>query len=162
MLEFLTEIVNYAALTVYVQAHPKAAGHQYPILLNWTDNTTAKAWIRKAALKSQVAKNLQYILCGLMINNPLGVTCHHIAGDKNITADTLSRIYTNSNIPPTPHSLLQNLPKLQGYARFHPSPELLSLLFSALSREFKPGLHRPKMLGHFCPASNTSVPLSEI
>ena len=79
VLEFLTEIINYAAMTVYVNSHPLVAGNEFPVLLNWTDNTTAKAWIRKAALKSQIAKNLQQILCGIMVNNPLDVACQHIA-----------------------------------------------------------------------------------
>ena len=87
-----------------------------------------------------------------MVNNPLDVACQHIAWEKNIIADKLSRIYTNSNIPPTQTSLLQNLPQLQGYVPFHPSPELLSLLYSALSNKLGPGPHNPNMLGHFCPA----------
>ena len=58
VLEFLTEIINYAALTVYVKSHPLVVGHEYPVLLNWTDNTTVKDWISKVALKSQIAKNL--------------------------------------------------------------------------------------------------------
>ena len=34
VLEFLTEIINYATLTVYVKSHPLVAGHEYPVLLN--------------------------------------------------------------------------------------------------------------------------------
>ena len=42
MLEFLVEIINYAAITLYFKNHQSYFKHEYPMLLNWTDNTTSK------------------------------------------------------------------------------------------------------------------------
>ena len=155
VLEFLVEIINYAAMTTYVRSNPDTIPHPYPVLLNWTDNMSALAWIRKASLKSLMAKGLQRVLCTLMINNPLGLSSSHIAGVDNTTADAISRTFTGSNIPPSSDTLLQAVPKLKSYMRFHPSAELLSHLYSALSLTQKRGLPQISKLGHFSPGNNT-------
>ena len=93
VLEFLTEIINYAAMTEFLQQNPGFARHSFPTLLNWTDNMTARSWVRKAALMSLIAKSLQRILCAMMINNPLGLWADWLEGRKNITADNISRMY---------------------------------------------------------------------
>ena len=93
LLEFVVEIINYAAITVLFQKDSSLCSHQYPLLLNWTDNMTSKSWIKKAVTKTQKGKCLQHILCSLMINNPVGLRAEHIEGKSNILADSISRIY---------------------------------------------------------------------
>ena len=97
LLEFLVEIINYAAITILFQIHPELCKHLFPTLLNWTDNTTSKSWIKKAATKTVKGKALQRILCLIMINNPVGITVEHIAGINNILADAISRVYSQYN-----------------------------------------------------------------
>ena len=62
VLEFVVEIINYVAVLVHHQENPNWAGHHYPVCLNWTDNCTARAWLRKAALKYKHATLLQKVV----------------------------------------------------------------------------------------------------
>ena len=57
LLEFVVEIINYAAITVLFRENPILCEHLFPLLLNWTDNKTAKAWIRKAATRTKKGKH---------------------------------------------------------------------------------------------------------
>ena len=79
ILEFAVEIINYAAVTLLFKNNPLLCQHSFPILLNWTDNTSSKTWLRKAATRTIKGKSLQRILCSLMINNPVGIKAEHIA-----------------------------------------------------------------------------------
>ena len=80
LLEFLVEIINYAATTVLFQKNLGLYNHGHPILLNWIDNQTSKAWIKKSGTKLNKGKALICILCSLMINNLVGIKSEHIAG----------------------------------------------------------------------------------
>ena len=149
LLEFLVEIINYAAVTILFQSNLTPCKNNYPILLNWTDNLTSKSWIKKAATKTVKGKALQRILCSLMINNPLGIIADYIPGELNVLADAISRVYTNSPSIPCLNKLHQEFPQLNSWKRFHPSQELLSALYSGLLLEQDLGLNLPKNLGHF-------------
>ena len=156
LLEFLTEIISYAAVTVRFLQDETLCDQPYPFHLNWTDNKTSKAWIRKAATRTPKGKALQRILCSLMINNPVGIKADFIPGVNNVLADAISRTYSNSTSPPSFINLFKEFPEMKSWERFHPSQELLSLLFSALLDYLEPGLCHPKTLGHFSAANSTS------
>ena len=126
--------------------------HRYPILKNWSDNMTALSWIRKAASKSPMAKALQRILCLMKFNSPISLCGDFIAGVLNVDADLISRIYSNSNVPPTSESIIQKVPRIASYRRFLPSHELLLHLYSALSMEQNRGLPQIGHYRHFVPA----------
>ena len=155
LLEFAVEIINYAAITVLFKEHPELCSHSFPLLLNWTDNMTSKSWIRKAAKRTKKGKALQRILCSLMINNPVGLQAEHIAGDKNVLADNISRIYTSPHSKFCFKKLFQEYPQMKSWNRFHPSQELLSFLYSGLLMGQDQGLCPPKHLGHFAQDKNT-------
>ena len=155
ILEFVVEIINYATLIEYIKLYPEILPHLYPVLKNWTDNMTTRSGVRKEANKSLISKALQRLLCSMMINNPLGLWSGFIPGSLNILADTLSRIYSESNTPPSEDLLLQKVPKLGSYMRFHPGPEFLSHLYMALSLGQKRGLPNLDNYEHFSPASPT-------
>ena len=91
-----------------------------------------------------------------MINNPVGIKADHIAGSQNILADTISRVYTSSYSKHCFAKLFQEFPQMKSWKRFHPSQELLSLLYSILLEEQDQGLWHPKNLGHFAPGNNIS------
>ena len=156
LLEFLTEIINFVAVSILFRADPSLCLQPFPVQLNWTDNQTSKAWIKKAATKTVKGKALQRILCCLMINNPVGLNADYIEGIKNILADRISRLYSNSAIPPSFTSLMQEFPQMKSWNRFLPSQELLSTLYSALLEGREPGLCLPKTLGHFVPGKTIS------
>ena len=156
LLEFVVEILNYAAITVLFKENPTLCAHSFPLLLNWTDNMTSKSWIRKAAKKTKKGKALQRILCSIMINNPVGLKAEHIAGKKNILADLISRIYKSPHSKFTFKNLFQDFPQMKSWNRFHPSQELLSFLYSGLLTGQDQGLCPPKHLGHFVQGNNIS------
>ena len=125
LLEFVDEIINYAAIIVFFRENPNSCSNEYPLLLNWTDNMTSKSWIRKAASRTDKGKALQRLLCGLMINNPVGLKAEHIAGVKNVLADAISRIYSSTYSKISFNKLFQEYPQMKLWNRFHPSQELL-------------------------------------
>ena len=154
LLEFVVEIINYAAVTSLVSNEHIDITKKYPVLLNWTDNKTAQAWIRKAATRTEKGKALQRILCSIMINNPLGFKADYIQGKSNVLADSISRVFASSNSSFT--ELFQNHPQMRSWMRFHPSQELLSYLFSALLTGQDQGLLPIKNFGHFTHDNITS------
>ena len=156
LLEFVVEIINYAAITVLFRENPTLCKHLFPLLLNWTDNKTAKAWIRKAATRTKKGKALQRILMCLMINNPVGLNAEYIPGLNNILADAISRVYSNSLSHSSFEKLFQEFPQMKYWMRFHPSQELLSALYSGLLKGQDPGLYLPKHLGHFTQGKDIS------
>jgi hypothetical protein len=147
LLEFVIEIINYVAVSTYFQQHTPVSCNCFSVLLNWTDNKTAQAWIRKAATRTKKGKALQRILCSLMINNSLGFKADYIKGEHNILADAISRTVVSKNTSFS--NLFQRFPHLQSWKRFIPSQELLSHLFSALLTGQDQGLVQIKNLGHF-------------
>jgi len=155
LLEFAVEIINYAAIIMMFKENPSLCSHGFPMLLNWTDNTTSKSWIRKAASKTKKGKALQRLLCSMMMNNPVGIRAEHIAGDLNILADAISRTYSSSYSKLSFDKLFQEFPYLKSWNRFHPSQELLSTLYSGLLEGQDQGLCLPKRLGHFAQDKTT-------
>ena len=154
LLEFVVEIINYAAVTSLMNNGYTDLPNKYPVLLNWTDNKTAQAWIRKAATRTDKGKALQRILCSLMINNPLGFKADYIQGKSNVLADSISRVFASSNSSFS--ELFQNHLQMRSWMRFHPSQELLSYLFSALLTGQDQGLLPIKNFGHFTHDNITS------
>ena len=47
LLEFVVEIINYAAITVLFRENLTLCKHLFPFILNWTDSKTAKFGLRK-------------------------------------------------------------------------------------------------------------------
>ena len=142
LLEFAVEIINYAAIIVYFKENPTTCPHEFPLLLNWTDNMTSKSWIRKAASRTNKGKSLQRLLC-------TGLKAEHIPGEKNVLADAISRTYSSTYSQLSFDKLFQEFPLMKSWNRFHPSQELLSILFSGLLEGQDKGLCLPKKLGHF-------------
>ena len=149
LLEFLVEIVNYAALTELLRTNLISCNQPYPMLINWTDNKTAKAWLRKAASQTIKGIGLQRILCSIMINNPVFIKAEYIEGRKNTLADAISRVFSSSKLFNSFDILHQEFPQIRTWKRFHPSQELLSALYLALSRGLDRGIEPLNNLGHF-------------
>eukprot|EP00978_Attheya_sp_CCMP212_P034780 scaffold147657_cov25-Attheya_sp.AAC.1 len=83
-LEYATVIINYAAASQVVAENTDSTAPQYPVLLNWSDNTAAISWTKKMCKSSEGGKALSRILCGQMINNKLGLNASHVAGVDNV------------------------------------------------------------------------------
>ena len=156
LLEFVVEIINYAAISLSFKDNQSESKHKFPMLLNWTDNTTSKTWLRKAATRTEKGKALQRLLCSMMINNPVGIKAEHIAGKSNVLADAISRVYTNSYSNLSFNKIFQEFPQMKLWQRFHPSQELLSRLYSALLQGQDQGLCPINKLGHFAQDNSIS------
>ena len=149
LLEFVVEIISYAAVTVLFKDNPKLCSKSYPLLLNLTDDKTSEAWIRKAVTKTVKDSAWQRILCILMINNPVGLKAKYIKGVRNVHADAILRIYSNPNKPLSFYQLFQDFSQMKSWARSHSIQELLSNIYFALLEGREPGLCLTKTLGHF-------------
>jgi hypothetical protein len=152
LLEFVVEIINYAAATHIFQCTPST--YEYATLQNWADNKTAEAWIKKAATKTNKGKALQRTLCSLMINNPVSIKSDCIKGESNVLADAISRTFSTTPSKTNFDNLFNKFPQIQSWKRFHPNQEMLSNLYSALLKEQDPGLYLTKKLGHFSQDKN--------
>jgi hypothetical protein len=141
LLEYATIIVGLAATIVAWEESPEPK-QVHPLMLIFTDNTTAKSWTRKiAGLKTVQARALARLLCHLLMQTPdLGLSTEYVDGKKNDTADYLSRLrkQIGPNQPLNLSTITQKYPKLKECRRFLPSQELLSLLYSSLSNGWAP------------------------
>ena len=52
ILEFAVEIINDADISIWFINNKSLTVNDFPLLVNWTDNMSAKSWIKKVALKS--------------------------------------------------------------------------------------------------------------
>ena len=170
-LEFIVVILQLAAIItafelypphILCEIFPKGVPAE-PILLAWCDNSTAETWTRKATTKSLQGQNLIKILTALYLRTPTGLNSDHIETENNRLADFISRP-TSPDISPATYvsQIFQKAPHMRNWNFFHPNPELLLLLASALSSApwvALPSL--PKSLGHFVADAFTisSLPL---
>jgi hypothetical protein len=80
----------------------------------------------------------------------MGVNTDHIDGVDNVIADFLSHIRESDDFSQFSYSsLVQRFPQLKNCCHFQPSPELLSLIISALSTGY-------------CNIPSTRVPLGRL
>jgi hypothetical protein len=136
LLEYAVVILGLAASILAWNELPEQKP-QHPLLLLFTDNTTAESWTRKiSGLKSPQARGLARLFCHLLMFTPdFGIMTKHIDGEKNDVADFLTRLREklgpNSRLDFT--DIVQKYPQLSSCRRFRPSQELLSALYSTLS-----------------------------
>ena len=71
LLEFLTEIFNYAAVTMLHHSDSSICLHRFPFLLNLTDNQVSKAWIKRQQPRSPKRKRCSEYYASLCSTTPL-------------------------------------------------------------------------------------------
>jgi len=151
LLEYATIIISLAA-SIYTINAKKHLPQPYPTVHVKSDNTAAVAWTRRAVSSTTMGKSLAFILTSLLATNPhIGLSSSHIAGDKNNIADDISRLSPHSSTHKFSLSfslIKQKYPNLNNCARFHPSREILSLLWDALLCKPTPPLPTIKNYGH--------------
>jgi len=132
LLEYVAIILSLAAAATKISQGLQLA-HPNPLLSILSDNTTAISWTKKAATSTKEGKALAFLLTSILIHNPtLGLASSFIQGKNNTVADAISRMTTKTHTL-TFTQLKQTYPTLTGLHRFHPSPELLSRIWDALS-----------------------------
>ena len=135
LLEYAAIIISLAGAILAWEQLPEEIRPIHPISLLWTDNTSAASWTKRiAGLKGPQGKTLARIFAHLLMFSDMGVNADHIKGIENVIADFLSRIRETDNFSQFSYShLVQKFPQLKHCRHFHPSPELLSLITTALS-----------------------------
>ena len=151
LLEYAAIIISLAAAILTWEQLPMNRQPNHPILLLWTDNTSAASWTKRiAGLKGPQGKTLARIFAHLLMFSDMGVNTDHIDGVDNVIADFLSRIRESDDFSQFSYSsLVQRFPQLKNCRHFQPSPELLSLIISALSTGY-------------CNIPSTRVPLGRL
>jgi len=138
LLEYIVVIINYAICTYIFNTKNLNSVHQHHTLLNWSDNKSAIAWTKQAAISTTGGKALSRIFCSICINNDLSCTSDYINTKKNIIADDLSRIKFAS--PKSFSLLLQAHPVLNSCEMFPLNPEFISCLTHAVLSGHSPPL----------------------
>ena len=138
-LEFITVIINYcAALTAMNQKAYTDDPH--PVILMVTDNKSALNWTLHTSKRSIIGRALARFFCGLMIESPLGINSEWISTEENNIADDISRLKKQKPLATSPFpdtdssfdysSIKQKYSALRACRFYHPSPELLSTLWT--------------------------------
>jgi hypothetical protein len=136
LLKYAAIIFGLAGTIVTWEMLPVNTRPSHPMILLWTDNTTAKAWTKKiSGIKMPQGRSLARIFTHLLMFSDVGIEADHIEGEKNNIANFLSRLYKTHKPDAFTYATLQiQFPWLKLSRRFIPSNELLALVFSALSQ----------------------------
>lgn len=110
-LEFIAFIIAYATSAAHILSSspsliPSPSGRQLHIHL-WCDNTAALGWVRKNRASHQLHTYLLRLLCELQIRSNILLTYGHVAGEANVTADTISRDFSTPDGPRVLSSLAE-------------------------------------------------------
>ena len=168
-LEFVVVILQLAATITWIESiprdqilgtFPQGIPH-LPILSTGSDNQVAKAWANKGFTSSPAGQQLLVVYTDILRDHKIGHDVFYIPGEENTVADDISRPTDDpsdnllSNFPALLSQTYQRNPFLQTFSSFHPSPELLRRISSALYTTAK--LVPASMtgaLGHFEPAGS--------
>jgi len=153
LLEYIAIIISYSAAIHLFKTKQISPLHPYPTIKIFSDNKSALAWTTKASASTKAGKSLSLILASLLVNQPMGLWSGYVEGEKNVLADRISRMQTNSKRI-TFSSLSQVYPNLQHCRPFIPNHAFLSTIWEAMlsPKTFK--LQQIKNLGQFSPVTN--------
>jgi hypothetical protein len=98
LLEYAAIIIGLAGSIVAWEMLPLESCPSHPMVLLWTDNTTAKAWTKKiGGLKTPQGRTLARFFSHLLMFSDVGIEAGYINGEKNTIADYLSCICFSNN-----------------------------------------------------------------
>ena len=130
-----------------------------PIFGSQHDNTSAQSWAAKSSCKSAMGQPIVALFSALMATSDIGTNAQRISTDDNFLADRISRFehyFCNPDSPNFKTQLGQLDRRLLSWDVFLPSPELISVVSSALSSPLRTELPKlPNNLGQLVPTSST-------
>jgi hypothetical protein len=137
LLEYAALIIGLAGCIFFYESLPVETRPAHPMILLWTDNSTAKSWTKKiSGLKTPQGRSLARVFAHLLMFSDVGIEAQHIAGEENVIADYLSRAKNTNDMSSFSFAKFQTeFPWLTGSRRFLPSSELSCLLTTALSKQ---------------------------
>jgi hypothetical protein len=135
MLKYDAIIISLAASIISWEALPNDQCPIHPMVLSWTNNTTAEAWTKCiTSLKGSQGKALARVFAYLLMFSDVGIHAAYNEGKKNTIAHYLSCLRKQNNLSCFQyHSLVQQLPWLKQCCCFLLSQELLLLVYNLLS-----------------------------
>jgi hypothetical protein len=136
MLKYDAIIISLAASIISWEALPNDQCPIHPMVLSWTNNTTAEAWTKCiTSLKGSQGKALARVFAYLLMFSDVGIHAAYNEGKKNTIAHYLSCLRKKKNNLSRfqYHSLVQQLPWLKQCCCFLLSQELLLLVYNLLS-----------------------------
>ena len=134
-------IINYAICSSICSTKKFSNVYKYQSLLNWSDNRSAIAWTKQAAISTAGGKALARIFYSLSINNNLQCTSAYIKTKDNIIADDLSSIKHACSANALANCLQAHV-ELRSCERFHLNPDFISCLMHAVSLGQSPPLRQ--------------------
>ena len=138
LLEFATLSFGLVDAILAWEALPVDSRPVHPMVLLWTDNMTAREWVKKiSGIKTPQGCSLVRILAHLLMFPDLGIKAQHVKGLANVIADFLSHIAITHN-PSTfsYHHVQTQFPWLWlSYCHVLSNKKLLALVCSALSNQ---------------------------
>ncbi len=144
VLEYVTIIINCCgALTAYLEDGLDKDPHL--VVLCITDNVSAKKWTMHTSKKSIIGRALARFFCGLMIGLDVGINAKWIATETNKIADAILRLKKSHTSTSTSFhydfsKLKQDHADLKHCHFYHPSQELLSLIWKTVLTQKSPDL----------------------
>ena len=152
VLEMICVIINFAAV-IYVCHVDGINLEDFPLLLNWCDNTSACSWINKKCKDSLIGRALGRLFLGLLMSTKLGIQAEWLPTELNKIADDISRLkgeggdYDYSQ-------LLTDHPSLRACRHFQPSDILLTKIWDVVLRNDVPD---PLMIRELKPQALGSI-----
>ena len=131
LLEYIVIIINYAICSYLFTTRKLNSVYKHQSLLNWSDNKSAIAWTKQAAISTAGGKALARIFCSLSINNDLQCISDYINTKHNIIADDISRL-KSANMAFSFQKLFQDHVELRSCEQFHLNPDFISCLTHAV------------------------------
>ncbi len=136
-LKYASIIISLAASIFSWEALPVNKCPIHPMILSWTNNTTAEAWARKiAGLTGPQGKVLAQIFAHLLMFSNVRVRAAYVKGEENPIPDYLFCLHDQDNFSQFQYeSLVTQYPWLKQCHCFLPSQELAALtgLFCAVN-----------------------------
>ena len=128
VLEFVCVIINFAAV-IYICDADDIDLSDYPVLLNWCDNTAACAWANHKCKYSLIGRRLGRFFVGLLMGTKIGVQQEWISTHLNTIADDISRLTENKKNEFDYEKLTQTYPILNDCRQFQASDTLLGMIW---------------------------------
>ena len=109
----------------------------FPLVLNWCDNTAACSWVNKKCKDSLIGRALGRLFVGLLMGTKLGIQAEWLPTDLNKIADDISRLKGEGGDYDYSQLLIDH-PSLRACRQFQPSDILLTKIWDVVLRNEVP------------------------
>ena len=130
-LEMVCVVINFAAV-IHCCAVDGINLSQYPVLLNWCDNTAATCWANYKCKTSLIGRQLGCLFVGLLMGTKLGIQVKWLPTKLNKIADAISCVDPSKEGLYDYSQLLADFPVLKNCCEFQLSSILRTKIWAVL------------------------------